>query len=305
LKNIIFELEDHEQIRGAIHNFMPEDNLEEIKNKIEQRKDTFHEIWSQKCSLIVRSLLSLDIYQVWVKGSNLDGLWFFGSENNWEVILTYYVDESANYGLKNKNFIVNFLKKYHEADGATPPAKLNKIIDDYLTYEYSKDANLRNWRFYFVKYENMACEYSNIYSWGGNFDIRSLCDNTLKSYHINPYIKIVWDLVTHWKRGNNRILTTLDVEGNSIQVIKYGAYARFANRSPLSLIDNVDLFCEEKGWRIEPALQPIKQEKKFNLVQDQDNGYFYLQPTKDKDMIEIAVEFISELYRLENPPNGN
>lgn len=300
LRDIVFKLEDDPHIKGAIHNFMPEDSIEEIENKIEQRKNIFYEIWSQKCHLIVRSLLSLDAYQVWANNSNLDGLWFFGNEKDWEVILTYYVDGSAKHGLKNKNFIVNFLQKYHETAEENPFNKLNKIINDYLTDEYSKDANLRNWRFYFIKYENILCEYSNIYSWGGNFNIRSLCGNTLHSYHINPYIKIVWDLVTHWNRGHDRILTTLDVEGNSIQVIKCSAYARFANRSPLSLVDNVNLFCEEKGWKIEPAWQPIKQEEKFNLVQD--DGYFYLKPTKDKDMIEIAVEFISELYQLENLP---
>jgi hypothetical protein len=173
LRGAIFKLEDHPEVKGAIHNFMPE--TEESFSSafvinFQQRAKAFDEIWSQDCSLIVRSLLSLEEYQIWINGSKLHGLWFFGSKNNWNVILAYYINSKAEYGLKNKNFLVSFLDKYSAIDyNLSPMERLGEVIFKFLKEEYKKDAFSRKWRYYFVKYENITCEYANIYSWGREF----------------------------------------------------------------------------------------------------------------------------------------
>lgn len=313
LRDVIFKLEDHPEVKGAIHNFMPE--IEESFSSefivtFQKRVKSFDEIWSQNCSLILRALLSLEEYQIWINGSKLHGLWFFGSKNNWNVILAYYIDSKAEYGLKNKNFLVNFLDKYSAIDSnLSPMERLDEIIFQYLKEECKKNAFSRRWRYYFVKYKNITCEYSNIYSWGGSFKIRELGGDNLRSYHVNPYVKTVWDIITN----NNRILCVRNKNNKEVRVFKYSSYVQYATESPLFLIDDIELFCEENGWRVEIANIPAHNNTCFidcwlivNLPNIQiEAGKTWLKPTETMDMIEVAVAFICELYQLENPLDKN
>ncbi len=312
LRGAIFKLEDHLEVKGAIHNFMPE--TEEIFSSefvvnFQQRAKSFDEIWSQDCSLILRALLSLEEYQIWINGSKLHGLWFFGSKNNWNVILAYYIDSKAEYGLKNKNFLVNFLDKYSAIDSnLSPMERLDEIIFQYLKEECKINAFSRKWRYYFVKYKNITCEYSNIYSWGGSFKIRELGGDNLRSYHVNPYVKTVWDIITN----NNRILCVRNKNNKEVRVFKYSSYVQYATESPLFLIDDIESFCEEKGWRIELPNLTIHKNACFidwlitNMSSIQiEAGKVWLKPTETMDMIEVAVTFICDLYQLENPLDKN
>lgn len=285
-RKVIFDLEDDPRIKGAIHNFMPENDLNEISERFEQRKQAFNDIWLGNWSDIVRGLLSINDYSIWVGSSSLGGKYFFGKEgkdDSWISILTKN---------GNNDFLINFLDKHN-----------NRYSNEDIRNEYLQNTQEKYWRYYFVKYPEMTCSegYRNIFIFNNYIgfkieDFKTGDRISNSNIHINPYVRTVIAKLKE-KHGDDFIKHNIDKNKTE----KGGDRANpLCLKSKMKLHCNrefkkeITLHCEEKGWKIEPALQPIKQEEKFNLIQD--DGHFYLKPTEDKDMIEIAVEFISGLY---------
>lgn len=289
LREAIFKLEDHSEVKGAIHNFMPEteENFSsEFVANFQQRAKSFYEIWSQNCSRIVRGFLAVSDYSIWAGGSsNLGGLWFFGTDANWTVIL------AKNTNNDNKNFLIKYLNDCY---------KNNYVLDDVIkNYINSCDYEEKFlWRYYFVKYDQMTCvggEYKNIFAWKNEHGFRVQDFSGIRSSkkHVNPYARTVKSIVNKYVNEEKTFSS-----GNE--------------ENPLWLEDDIKLFCEENGWRIELPNLTIHKNACFidwlitNMSSIQiEAGKVWLKPTETMDMIEVAVAFICDLYQLENPLDKN
>lgn len=286
IRKVIFELEDDSRIKGAIHNFMPENNLNEISENLEKRKQAFNETWSNSWSNIVRGFLAVTDYRIYVGGSsNLGGLWSLGNNADWLPILTQYRGDNHN------DFLINFLDKYGNS--------IEGIIDEYLQTTPEK-----NWRYYFVKYQQMSCAkgYWNAFAWqdGDGFKIQDFEGRYATKSHINPYARTVIAILK--ERHKETINKCVDESKTAAAGIQ---------ENPLWLKDGIKLFCEKSCWKLEIDNKESAY-KDMSLIDCWcitmlpnvyvEDDKVLLKPTKDKDMIEIAVEFISELYQLENLP---
>lgn len=251
LKPIIFELEDHELLKGSIHNFDFTNN----KDDIASLKKSFIDIWGNKDSLIIRALLTIDDYALNIGWSVLGDRYFFGNGKNWYTILTVFDDEES------KTILPRFLKSFMDNSSS-----LQSMIDNWLN-----DNSEKNWRYYFIKYPEMTSTNNNLYSWDNDFKIRNLTKSRLSGWHINPYVRTVAFLI-----NDNSICNVNECYSNSAYV------------SPLRLTNNIELHCESEGWKI--ALpEGLKLSKKISLDLNIESDY--LKTDDKRDIIEIAVEF--------------
>lgn len=278
IKAVINELEDNKLLQGSIHNidlFSNPSNAQEYSN-------TFKEIWTiEDNSLIVRALLTIDDYSIRIGWNDLGSRWYFGKGENWHTILT-----NANKEFQGtiKETLKKFFEIYINLDLKDPIQKLNKIIVDWLEMKSERD-----WVYYFVKYPEIISESNSLFTWKyfedakANFEIRSLSGDTLRAWHINPYVNMVY------KYSNLKD-----------KINYHDCHSKTSVASPL-VLEMCELWCMEDGWHIYTYDDyNIKDEIKnnFNLIKKLDNEnieYFLLQDTDNKDRIEIAIEFIGYL----------
>lgn len=267
-------LEEHPQVQGNTANFKLNSN--DIANKI----DAFLKIWSADVedSLIIRAYLTIDDYSVMTHSySSLDAIWYFGSQNNWNRILTA---TDKNERTKVSNSLDSFLAAFNSVKGGTAFEKLQSMIDNFKP-------DIKDWRYYFVKYEAIAnnpFRNLNLYTWedSNGFDINHLGNSgnqPLHSYHLNPY------------------LIALKQQLKGIDKVKL-FWGRFTDISFLRIDEKISIKCKSNGWEIKSidtyALDK-KLIKKYNLNQQGDS--FMLSESETKDRIEIAVDFIKEFVK--------
>jgi len=265
VKAIIQELEDNELLKGCVHNFDLENNIDNLQlfNKM------FNEIWNTKDdSLIIRAMLTINDFSIDAGNSKLGEKFFFGNANRWNTILTIVDD-------KIKEILPKFLSLYYNAKGKNPTLKLQSLIDDWLN---KNDG--RNWKYYFIKYPEITSSTNNLYTWKNDFEVRNLIyGNTLLSYHNNPYIRTVEKEITK-------------------QNIKVNSWGQYADESPMRFENGLQLHCKEKGWRIllpEDYSFPKKLISQFNLEEVTKNKEYLLNETDTKDRVEIAIEFCKKI----------
>jgi hypothetical protein len=301
LRGAIFKLEDHPEVKGAIHNFIPEENFDdEFIYTLKKREEAFYEIWKNNHRLIVSAFLTTIDYSIRTGNSCGKSLYFFGKEKNWDLILAHNNKEG---------FLVNFIESYIYNGHS-----LEKMLDNYLNAPTSRKIDFfRQWCFYFIKYQEIISNDRGVYAWkdeeNGNFDIRRLLStNTLGGWHINPFILLVAEKV---RCIENNIIRRLK-EGEVYDYV-YSDDTRIYDCNNKSLMlkkDGVEISfdCMENGWRIEPAIIPVNNIFNFeysDITINSNSVSFYLQPTETMDMIEVAVAFICELYQLDNPLDKN
>jgi len=273
IKELIHEFEDHEFLKGAIHNF----NINNI-NEIVPIMPAFNDIWSTKDdSLITRSLLTIGDYSINITSCALGDTFLFGNGNNWNTILT----NTSKKQDKIKEILTNYLLSYNQIDGANPKEKMNKMIEKWLTEEQEKD-----WRYYFIKYPEMTKGEINYFAWNNDFAIRNLGSvsfNPLVAYHINPYVRTVAKLI-----DNSEICRINHWVG------------RYSDETPLYLNNEINMYCEEEGWLIViPDSIKLKEEivNEYNLnAIGENNNKFLLKEKDDLDRIEIAVALAKRIY---------
>jgi hypothetical protein len=282
LKASIHKLEDHPQIQGNIVNFKLD------SSDFEQKIAAFMDIWNNRIadSLIIRAFLTVGDYAVMTYSySPLGKILFFGSKNNWTRILTA-VDKDER--VKVSDCLDKFLIEYNNATGATPADKLQFLIDNFNTAE-------KNWRYYFIKYKAISDEEYfkllsnkpdniklNMYSWGDNtgFEIHHLGNSgtqPLHSYHLNPYLIILRHAFSSDKR-----------------VRLY--WGRFTDPSCLEIENKIRIYCRSNGWQIITLGNYVLDTNlitKYSL--NQQNIYFRLNETVNKDRIEIVIDFINDI----------
>lgn len=266
-KAIIQELEDHELLKGCVHNFDLENNIDNLQlfNKM------FNEIWNTKDdSLIIRAMLTINDFSIDAGNSKLGEKFFFGNTNRWNTILTIVDD-------RIKEILPKFLSLYNNAKGKNPTLKLQSLIDDWLN---KNDG--RNWEYYFIKYPEITSSTNNLYTWKNDFEVRNLIyGNTLLSYHNNPYIRTVEKEITK-------------------QNIKVKSLGQYADESPMTFENGLQLHCKEKGWQIILPVDysfPKNFISQFNLEEVTKNKEYLLTETKAKDRVEIAIEFCEKISK--------
>jgi hypothetical protein len=264
IKQRIFRLEDFKHTKGDIHNFLVSDVSE-----LDFYNNSIREIFVEDDSSIIRSMLTIDDYSLYIGWTMLGNKYFFGKESNWEVILT----------ASNKfNFFKEYLESYKSKNNS-----LDEIISSYMTL--NADIN-RDWKYYFIKYPEMTSTVSslssdnNIYAWKHDFSIEKMGGKNLNAYHLNPYINTV---------ANN-------VNANSIDM-QYGdlSYCSF---------NNTKVYSSKNGWKIHNFNKANfnkgyfkKVCTKYDLIKK--DKYYLLKETKDKDRIEILSELLTEIKENE------
>ncbi|OAV75596.1 hypothetical protein Barb7_00772 [Bacteroidales bacterium Barb7] len=265
----LFKLEEFKHFGGLIHNLNPPKNVDNLINWSEYVR----EIWSCSDNIIIASLISFGFGGFETKKCKLGERWFWGKGNAWNTILTGQSKTDENLS----NPIISLLDKYKEKkvlnSTLTPEEILETIIQKFLDSMTEK-----NWQYYFCKYKKQFLSNSNYYYWHDDFEneiLGSTGSNPLLSYHINPYVKTVSDLLDN----------TICQEG--------WCYARYSDKSCLVLCNDFYLYSEQDGWRIvTPEGQIISNELKRKYGINDKNVF---KETDEKDRIEIAVDFCNDL----------
>uniref|UniRef100_UPI002FC6D112 DUF262 domain-containing protein n=1 Tax=Chryseobacterium aquaticum TaxID=452084 RepID=UPI002FC6D112 len=184
LKNNIHLLEEHFQIQGNASNFSFEG--QQVSLKIQ----SFLEIWNDKVdnSNIIRALLTYGDFSVKThEYSSIGPIWYYGTAENWNRILTATDREERG---KISKVLDMLLSNYLSIEGLDVNDKLKKLIALYVTDE-------RDWQYYFIKYKAITgngYRKLNVFSWkddGAGIEINQLGNSgiqPLHSYHLNPYL---------------------------------------------------------------------------------------------------------------------
>lgn len=268
----IFQLEEFRFFGGLIHNLNPKSNFE---NFIDWSK-YIREIWSCSDNLLVASLIACEFGGVYIKRSRLGGLWFWGQKDNWSTILTGQSNSDNNLS----ESIISLLIKYGEKKHSLTNFKPNEVLE-IIVKEYFDSLSKKGWEYYFCKYKKFFLTNSNYYSWKSDEFEHEILGNTgfnpLLSYHINPYVKAVSNLLE-----------------NSI-CLENWCYARYSDDSCIVLNNDYSLYSQQNGWLIElPKKGKISEglKQKYDIHED-----LILKETNYRDRIEIAVDFCTELSK--------
>ena len=285
LKESIFKLEDHPLLQGMIFNLKPSENVRELKKMTE----IIYDIWGPERigdldnSLIIRSMLTIDDYGIWIGwSSGLGNRFFFGHNERWNVVLTYDgydKDEDSP-----PNIVDKFLSKLVKMEGSIK-YRLKRLISEWLKENSTK----KDYYYYFIKYSEMTKSEKSLYAWNNAFEIRDMTGFILNGSHINPYVKTVCMRIDNEKM--------CDIENNYIWGIR---------ESPLRLKNKVEMYCKSDGWEI---VFPKNFKKKKSLIKDfrlevlEKNNHYLMRTLKDKeeeadryDRIKKALKFINALY---------
>jgi hypothetical protein len=263
----LFKLEEFEYFGGLIHQLNPSQNID----KFGDYSQAIREIWKNNDSLIIGALIACGFEGFYTKNCKLGAMRFFGRKDRWNIVLT------GNSGKDEEisKAIISLLDKYLLDDSnKSPEKKMESIIEEYL-----KNNSERKFQYYFLKYPKMLSR-SNYFAWNGDFENRILgseSSNPLLAYHINPYVLVVSS------RLDDRICE------------ERHCYSRYGDVSGLILPNEMELICKKEGWKIilnNGTILPDDIKEKYFL---DDN--LILKDTKEKDRIEIAVEFCTELFK--------
>lgn len=185
-KKRIHHLEDLEMFKGSIHNV-----IGLLENNNYDYANLFTEIFSSDNTILVtRTLLSIADYGIRLGGSALGDRVYFGTEDNWNTILTSKRDDGYIEIFKQLITHFNNLKEKN----------VNDILEEIINTNSSQlDPTL--WRYYFVKYPGMLCKINTkfniklnmLYAFKNrnenNIKIQKMDGSTLNGYHISPFYR--------------------------------------------------------------------------------------------------------------------
>lgn len=253
IKKEIFRLEDFKYTRGDIHNFLVSDTTE-----LRFYNEAIRDVFVKDDSLIIRSMLTIEDYSLSIGWTILGDKFFFGKENNWEIILT-----------ASKK--IDFFKEYFESYKSNSNS-LDKIISSYLTLDEDRD-----WMYYFIKYPEMTTQITristdnNIYAWYDDFSLEKMGGSNLNAYHQNPYIHVA----------------SKKIDVQSI-IIQYDEFSYL-------MCKKMKIYSKKDGWKI-CNFDKLKYKElitKYSLSEN--DSFFLLKESKEKDRIEILTEFLTEI----------
>jgi hypothetical protein len=274
----LFQLEESEHFGGLIHLLKPKDNYLKFPDYVKAMTD----FWEKDVSdVLIRALIACDFGGFYTKDCRLGEMRVFGQ---WNTIFSGDSDENENIS----NSIISLLDTYISKTTGSITEKLNSIITDKLN-----NLTDRNWQYYFLKYPKML-QKGNYFSWNNDFEIETLqseSNNPLLAYHINPYVFVVSNKLNNkiceegycWSRYSDVSEIRLFHDGNNLL------------KQDELWTNGIRLICKEMGWKIVLPQNSVIDESiktKYNIDTD-----LLLKETKDKDRIEIAVDFCNELVK--------
>lgn len=259
-KDGIFELEDYKYTKGDLNNFLTED-INIFLSYVTSVKEIFN---NENDSLIIRAMLTAGSYQLSRGGTRLVGYrYFFGRQRYWEVLLT---------SKDKNNFFKGFLASYTKNS-----SKLENMISEFL-----KNNNDKNWRYYFIKYEDMLnideqlSTDNNLFAWYNDFAMEKMGGLTLNAFHINPYIRTV-----ALKMG----ITPIIEKGDE--------YSYLSIKSKINRI-----YSTARGWEI-LLYKDYSFDKEIVKQYDLElkNGFYFLKETEEEDRIEALSNLIVSINK--------
>jgi len=266
IKTALIKLEESELFGGLIHQLKPKENHARFPDFLKAVND--FETVSDK--LRIASLIACGFGGFYTKRCSLGEMWTFGRFN---TIFTGEGTPEQNDGISQS--LLNLLNDYCSLPDDIPSReRFRQIISDKLN-----QSEKRNWRFYFLKYDKDMLKKDLYLSWKNDFECERLSSENrspLLSYHINPYVWTVSNMLED-------------------EICKTGAcWEIYGNPSKVVLWNNVKLNSKEDGWHIAlPDGETIPEELRAQYGIDERNILF---ETKDKDRIEVAVDFCRQLF---------
>jgi len=266
----IFKLEENKYFGGLIHNLNPKDNTDDLL----VWSEFVREIWSCSDDLIIASLISCGFGGFYTKYCSLGTMQFWGHRDNWNIILA----GQSKIDSRLSEPLILLLNKYNKKRISNSVLKTQEILDKIIK-EFLDSLTERNWQYYFCKYKEYFFDNSNYYSCNADeFEYEILGStgyNPLLSYHINPYVKAVSNILDNTICQENR------------------CYTRYSYESCVLLDNGFRLYSKRNGWHIvllEERTISDELRKKYNI-----NDQNIFSETNEKDRIEIAVEFCKDL----------
>lgn len=253
LKQEIFKLEDFKYLKGSIHNLLSDD-----VEKLELYNKAVRSLFENEDSKIVRGLLTVEDYSIYIGYTILGDKYLFGKKNSWELILTYS-DKSELLKGAFENYI-------------SSGENIDIMIKKFLKTQPEKD-----WRYYFIKYFKMTSfikdisKDNNLYAWKNEFELEKMGGSNLNAYHLNPYV---------WTAANKLELQATIVQFDQLSYFEF---------------DNIKISSTEKGWKLTnlDSNKIASLSNKYHL-QDKEE-YYILKDDQNRDRIENIVEFINEI----------
>ncbi len=227
---VIFALEDHPLLRGALHNFMFDDLA-----TLTKQKDSFFTItWldQKMTSNIIRWWLSVD------HKYHVGGVRFFGGYDKWSEILTHYT---------SKESLEKFLKIAHKVNVSAPTA------DDMSEDRREK----KDWDYYFITYGEMTETWGRdgLYYWTNQWQIDRLNKSTRGSSHYNPYHFTVV----------NRIPSEVLTE-DTYKILRKNLWHSDRSQGSVTLPNSVALWLTDKGyWQVDGHPRTTRLDPSHNL----------------------------------------
>lgn len=268
VKASVFALEEFHYLGGLIHQLKPQENI----SKLNKYSSAIREIWNTKNdTLIIQSLISCGFGGFSTKECRMGEMWYFGKEKNWSIILT--CDEVAI-----SDSLIRLLDRYLEKVEHSPESRLNAIIQDW----FKDNLNDRSWKYYFMKYsEFTSC--LNYYAWYNDYELRMLGSesvNPLLAYHINPFVFTVCNII------NNTEICDVNK-----------CYQQYTGNSPLYLENGITLTLTQDAWVIDNKEISISNTIIEHFSFKEVEGRYLLMDNDSKDRIEIAIDFINDIYK--------
>lgn len=264
----VSQLEEFKYLGGLLHIFNFNDCSSEEVNNI---TDSISEIWSDDIpdSLNIGALITCGFGGIYIKDTNMGESWYFGKKGNWDFILTSDDETVAN-------SIRTLVTKYLAKEGSSVN-RLTGIIQDWI----NENPNNKSWQYYFIKYDQFLSGLNYFIWFNNDFEIRlsgTVGLSPLSAYHINPFVLTVGMLI-----ADDSICDLRD------------CYKQYTGVSSLKLKNQIEMYSESEGWKIKLNGQQIEGLiQKYKIENDKDD--YLLKETLEKDRVQIAVDFINDLY---------
>jgi hypothetical protein len=280
MRALVHELEDQPVFRGDLHNLHLATHLDQAAALTQ----AVRELWAGPLpqELLIRAWLTLGDGNYAIsqeKWTSLGKKYFFGNNTDWYTVLA--TDQK---GEENQTLIA-LLFAYLTAEGVTPSHKLQHLITTWLAAQTE-----RGWRYYFVKYSEMTEASTSYFAWNSDFSLRLLRGTSLKSKHINPYVRTI----IQRQRVANAVLS----EGSQWVNDTWASPLWLTNIPGAEQAETyLKLYCEDAGWQLAlPAgcTLPIELENEFALAPSA-QGQYRLPSTGTQDRIERAEALITAL----------
>jgi hypothetical protein len=277
INTALFMLEEFEPFSGLIHQLKPREN----EDKLIEYSQAVRDIWKQDNgdSLVIGAMIASGFDGFYTKDCNYGAMemYFFGGHNNWNTILTGKRDDKQD--RKISDSILTLLNNFLVQPNTLSPKE--KLVNIKTTYLNNIDKSKKTYIYYFLKYPYMLSGYK-YFAWVpcSNFEIRLLGttgSSPLLAYHINPYVLAVAEKIADHSIAE-----------------KSHCYSIGNNFSGLVLKNNVILYCKNDGWQVVlPENYQLEEriKQKYSITDE-----LLLKETNDKDRVEIAEDFVKDLF---------